>query len=287
MKDSRDGGRGLHRLRSMPVSRRRAWRRGAQHRQADVRCRSQVARADQQAPRAIPSSKPTFAITRRWPLPSSSFRPTAVIHLAAESHVDRSITGLAGLRPNQHRRHAHCCSRRPGAIGSICRSEQRDGFRFLHVSTDEVYGSLGPTGFFQRDHALRPKLALLGIEGRIRPSRAGLAPDLWSAGAHLQLLEQLRALPVSREADPAHDPQRRRGQAAAGLRRRLQRARLALRGRSCARALGDPARAAVRARSTMSAAAASAPICRSSSRFARCWTSAARRGARTAGSSRS
>ena len=49
------------------------------------------------------------------------------------------------------------------------------------------------------------------------------------AGADHELLEQLRPVPVPREADPAHDPERRRGEAAADLRRRRQRARLALR----------------------------------------------------------
>ena len=73
--------------------------------------------------------------------------PDAVMHLAAESHVDRSIDG-------------------PGAfihtnvIGTFTLLQAalkhwrdltgpaKDAFRFLHVSTDEVYGSLGPTGAF-------------------------------------------------------------------------------------------------------------------------------------------
>ena len=63
--------------------------------------------------------------------------------------------------------------------------------------------------------------------------------------AHDQLLEQLRAVPVSREADPADDRQRARGQAAAGLRRRPERARLAVRRRPLR---GDPHRARAAAR---------------------------------------
>lgn len=75
------------------------------------------------------------------------FRPRAVVHFAAESHVDRSIEGPdAFIRTNvvgtwtlldaamKHWR---------GLTG-----DDRDRFRFLHVSTDEVYGSLGPTGAF-------------------------------------------------------------------------------------------------------------------------------------------
>lgn len=76
-----------------------------------------------------------------------SFRPQAVIHLAAESHVDRSISGSAAFIETNivgtHRlleaalRYWRAA---PSAIG--------DGFRFLHVSTDEVFGSLGADGLF-------------------------------------------------------------------------------------------------------------------------------------------
>jgi dTDP-glucose 4,6-dehydratase len=71
-------------------------------------------------------------------------RPDAVVHLAAESHVDRSIDAPAEfLRTN--------------VLGTYCllqearRQWERDRdprFRFLHVSTDEVFGSLGATGRF-------------------------------------------------------------------------------------------------------------------------------------------
>ena len=88
----------------------------------------------------------------------------------------------------------------------------------------------------QRGRRPTTLLALLGLQGRRRPSGQRLAPHLWTAGRHLQLLQQLRALPFPREADPAGDPQRARGQAAARLRRRLQRARLAVRRGPCARA---------------------------------------------------
>jgi dTDP-glucose 4,6-dehydratase len=73
--------------------------------------------------------------------------PDAVMHLAAESHVDRSIDGpsefiqtnVVGTFNLLDSSHRHCM--RLGA-------EQRQRFRFLHVSTDEVYGSLGETGMF-------------------------------------------------------------------------------------------------------------------------------------------
>ncbi len=73
--------------------------------------------------------------------------PDAVVHLAAESHVDRSIDGPADfIQTNvfgtftllQEARH-HWKALSP---------KRRDAFRFLHVSTDEVFGSLGATGKF-------------------------------------------------------------------------------------------------------------------------------------------
>ena len=82
-------------------------------------------------------------------------RPDAVVNFAAESHVDRSIDG-------------------PGAfvqtniVGTLnlleCARDywrsldgtKRDGFRFLHVSTDEVYGSLGETGKFTEQTPFAP-----------------------------------------------------------------------------------------------------------------------------------
>jgi dTDP-glucose 4,6-dehydratase len=85
----------------------------------------------------------------------AKYDPTAIVHFAAESHVDRSIDGPAEfVRTNVHgtfqmldsaRRHlAHLPAERQAA------------FRFLHVSTDEVYGSLGPTGYFTEDSPYDP-----------------------------------------------------------------------------------------------------------------------------------
>ena len=77
----------------------------------------------------------------------TQYRPQAVINLAAESHVDRSIDGPAEfVHTNvvgtfqllEQTRH----------YWSTLTPEEQAGFRFLHVSTDEVYGSLGPTGAF-------------------------------------------------------------------------------------------------------------------------------------------
>jgi dTDP-glucose 4,6-dehydratase len=81
--------------------------------------------------------------------------PDAVINFAAESHVDRSIEGPA----------AFVQTNVVGTLGLLeCTRDywkglegaSRDAFRFLHVSTDEVYGSLGDTGKFTETTAYAP-----------------------------------------------------------------------------------------------------------------------------------
>lgn len=70
-------------------------------------------------------------------------RPSAVVHFAAESHVDRSIRGPEDfIRTNVNGTFALLEEAR--AFWSELEQEDRQGFRFVHVSTDEVFGSLGP-----------------------------------------------------------------------------------------------------------------------------------------------
>jgi dTDP-glucose 4,6-dehydratase len=85
----------------------------------------------------------------------TQYRPDAVFHLAAESHVDRSIDGPAAFIETN-------------VVGSYRLLEAardhwrglsevaQNNFRFIHVSTDEVYGSLGTEGLFREDTAYRP-----------------------------------------------------------------------------------------------------------------------------------
>ena len=82
-------------------------------------------------------------------------QPDAVINFAAESHVDRSIDGPAAFVQTN-------------VVGTLALLEKardywksldapaRDAFRFLHVSTDEVYGTLGDTGKFTETTAYAP-----------------------------------------------------------------------------------------------------------------------------------
>jgi dTDP-glucose 4,6-dehydratase len=76
-----------------------------------------------------------------------SFRPTRVYHLAAESHVDRSITGARDFISTNVIGTFTLLEAARDYWGSLDVAARRD-FRFLHVSTDEVYGSLGAEGLF-------------------------------------------------------------------------------------------------------------------------------------------
>ena len=78
----------------------------------------------------------------------AGFRPDRIMHLAAESHVDRSITGAADfIQTNVVGTFTLLEAARCYWNGLAV--EAKAGFRFLHVSTDEVYGSLGGEGLFQ------------------------------------------------------------------------------------------------------------------------------------------
>ena len=82
-------------------------------------------------------------------------QPMAIVNFAAESHVDRSIDGPSDFVQTN-------------VVGTLALLEsalaywraapldRQDAFRFLHVSTDEVYGSLGPLGRFTEDSPYQP-----------------------------------------------------------------------------------------------------------------------------------
>jgi dTDP-glucose 4,6-dehydratase len=83
-------------------------------------------------------------------------RPTAVVHLAAESHVDRSIDGPAEfVRTNVLGTFTLLEAAR--RYWSELAASQKAAFRFLHVSTDEVFGSLGPSGAFVESTPYSPR----------------------------------------------------------------------------------------------------------------------------------
>lgn len=83
-------------------------------------------------------------------------RPDAVMHLAAESHVDRSITGPAAFIETNVMG-TYCLLEAARSYHASLPSSARDSFRFLHVSTDEVYGSLGAEGAFTETTPYDPR----------------------------------------------------------------------------------------------------------------------------------
>ena len=86
----------------------------------------------------------------------TNYRPDAVMHLAAESHVDRSIDGSAEfIRTNING--THILLEESRSYLHQLDGHQKKGFRFLHVSTDEVYGSLGNEGFFTEETPYDPR----------------------------------------------------------------------------------------------------------------------------------
>ncbi|MGP4724276.1 dTDP-glucose 4,6-dehydratase [Agrobacterium deltaense] len=78
----------------------------------------------------------------------AAFQPDYVMHLAAESHVDRSITGAADfIQTNINGTFTMLEAARQYWSGLA--EDAKANFRMLHVSTDEVYGSLGDNGLFE------------------------------------------------------------------------------------------------------------------------------------------
>jgi dTDP-glucose 4,6-dehydratase len=79
--------------------------------------------------------------------------PDAVMHLAAESHVDRSIDGPGDFIETNI---TGTFNRLEAARAHWTRAGKPEGFRFHHISTDEVYGSLGDTGQFTEETPYAP-----------------------------------------------------------------------------------------------------------------------------------
>lgn len=86
----------------------------------------------------------------------AAFRPTIITHLAAESHVDRSIDGPgAFIRTNVVGTYTMLAEAR--SFWQSLPGEANAAFRFHHISTDEVYGSLGEDGLFTEDTPYDPR----------------------------------------------------------------------------------------------------------------------------------
>jgi dTDP-glucose 4,6-dehydratase len=98
-----------------------------------------------------------------------------VIHLAAESHVDRSIKDpMAFIDTN---------IKGTAALLNACRTHWKsfEGRRFYQISTDEVFGALGDTGYFTEDSPYAPNSPYSAFKGQRRPLGARLWRNLWFA----------------------------------------------------------------------------------------------------------
>lgn len=80
-----------------------------------------------------------------------TYKPDGVVHLAAESHVDRSITNPVEFVMTNVIGTVNLLN-----AAKVLWDNNYEGKRFLHVSTDEVYGALGDTGFFYEDTPYDP-----------------------------------------------------------------------------------------------------------------------------------
>ena len=83
------------------------------------------------------------------------YQPDAIMHLAAESHVDRSISGAAPFLETNIMGTATLLEA-VRAWRDTLSAEKADNLRMLHISTDEVYGSLGAEGLFTEATAYDP-----------------------------------------------------------------------------------------------------------------------------------
>jgi dTDP-glucose 4,6-dehydratase len=85
----------------------------------------------------------------------AKYQPDAIMHLAAESHVDRSIDG-PGAFVSTNIMGTYNLLEVSRKYWADLPQERKEKFRFHHVSTDEVYGSLGETGLFNEDSPYQP-----------------------------------------------------------------------------------------------------------------------------------
>ena len=86
----------------------------------------------------------------------AEFRPQVIAHLAAESHVDRSIDGPGDFIQTNIVGTYTMLQQALGYWHGL-EGAEKDAFRFHHISTDEVFGSLGDTGYFTETTAYDPR----------------------------------------------------------------------------------------------------------------------------------
>ena len=172
----------------------------------------------------------------------------AVVHFAAESHVDRSIVGPDDFI------NTNCF----GTNVIMDTARRLDIERVVHIGTDEVYGSV-EVGSSKETDPLEPRSPYSASKAGSDLIALSYHHTYGAAGHRHPLHQQLRAVPVPGEGHPAVHHQPARGGPDPALRRRPQRARLALRRRPLRRRPAGARAGRRRARSTTSAPATRPP----------------------------
>ena len=173
--------RRLHRLQPRPLRPRPHRRPPRRRRQADLRGQPAEPRGGARRPARDVRARPTSPIAPRWRASSRttgrrrcSTWPPRRTSIARSTARGRSSTPTSSA--------PSCCSRRRGPSPPGSTARRATAFRFLHVSTDEVYGTLGAERAVQRGDAVRAELAVRGEQGGGRSSGARVLPHLRPAG---------------------------------------------------------------------------------------------------------
>jgi dTDP-glucose 4,6-dehydratase len=134
------------------------------------------------------------------------YKPQAVVNFAAQTHVDRSIDAPKPFIQTNVVATQELLEAVLGYWGGLAGARSQE-FRFLHVSTDEVYGALGPMGYFTEESPYAPSSPYAASR---RPLTTWSEPiiALTVCQSSLPTARTTTAHTSSREADTAHDLQR-------------------------------------------------------------------------------
>ncbi len=156
-------------------------------------------------------------------------KPRAVLNFAAESHVDRSIHGPEDFIQTNIVGTFHLLEAVRAYWNARSSDTDRNAFRFLHVSTDEVYGSLSKTDpAFSETNRYEPNSPYSASKAASDHLVRAYHHTYGLAGTNHKLLEQLRAVPLSRKTDSAMHLECTARKRPAHLRRRPANSRLAI-----------------------------------------------------------
>ena len=186
----------------------------------------------------------------------------AIVNFAAESHVDRSIEDpTAFMKTNVFGTFV--------LLEAVRKAFPKQRIPFLHVSTDEVYGSLGESGAFTEETPLAPNSPYSASKTAADMMVRAYYQTYGLPATHHPMFEQLWTVSISREVDSSDDLQRDGGQRTSDLRRRTEYSGLDLCGRSLSGAGCRSCTVAEKGRSTMSGGGVKRRISLSPRRF---WT---------------